>query len=770
MPPARSQPPRIAVIVARLGPYHVARLEALSARIGRENCIAIEVATGTRDYGWYPVPTSAFWRETLFHGRDYEEVSSRELKRAMVACLERLRPTVVAINGWGFSEARAAARWCAGNHVASILMSDSQKRDSVRLWPKEQVKRWIVRTLDAAVVAGLPHARYVEELGMPPERIVKGYDVVDNEHFWRGAERARAESQVVRAALGLPREYFLCCSRFVDKKGLPSLLKAYAKYRQGCSQPWDLVLVGDGPRRRKLERCCRKLGIEQSAHLRGFEQYAELPAYYGLARAFVLPSLSDQWGLVVNEAMAAGLPVIVSDACGCASELVNDGQNGFVFPAGRVDLLSAALKRMSSPNAPLEYMSRRSREIIQGWTPERFASAIQRAAGIALERRRDRDARRPRVALVTNMVPPYRVPVFRHLGTKLGDDFLVIAMSRREKNRDWDEQRGDGFRLRILRGLQTYVFAWDWAVHVNWGIHAELRRHKADVVIIGGWDTPAAWQALWAAKRSGAKIVVWSGSHVFSARSQRGPVAWLKRAFVSQADAFFAYGTLAAEYLVSLGAERARIVTGRNAVDTGSFAPMPAARERWRATLGAGEKVVVLYSGQLIKRKGVETLIRAMSRTPASSVLWIVGSGPMRAEYEELALASVPGRAVFLGHRSYEDMVGVYSASDICVLPSQVEVWGLVVNEAMAAGLPIVASATAGATPDLVQENVTGLSFDPARIDALVDALNHLIADADERRRLGDHGRALIAKYDTVQYAEDMYRSVVLAVGPRDAQ
>ncbi len=763
---------RIAVIVARLGPYHAARLRALSARVGRDNCIAIEVASGTSTYAWSAVETAEFRRETLFHGSNYESVSSRNLKRAVVACLDRVEPAAVAINGWGFPEARAALRWCAGREVPAILMSDSQRRGSLRLWPKEQVKKWLVKNYNAALVAGTPHAQYVADLGMSPERIVKGYDVVDNEHFWHGAERARADAEAIRTRLDLPRDYFLCCSRFVRKKGLFELLKAYGQYWRSCPRPWELVLVGDGPSKDKLRRERKKLGVEQSVHLVGFKQYEELPAYYGLARAFVFPSLRDTWGLVVNEAMAAGLPVIVSDACGSSSDLVEHGENGFVVPAGSVEDLAAALEQASDPNSPLESMARRSREIIQEWSPDRFATAIQKAAEIAVNGRPGRAATggRPRVALVTNMVPPYREPVFRDLGRILGDDFLVIAMSRREKNRSWNEQRSHEFRLEVLPGVHGYVFARDWAIHVNWGMRAMLRRHRADVVIIGGWDTPAAWLALWAAKRLGAKVVVWSGSHAFSARSQTGVVARLKRAFVKRADAFFAYGTLAAEYLVDLGADPERIVIGRNAVDTASFSMTAEARGRWRSMLAAGEKVVVLYSGQLIKRKGVETLIRAMSRTPQNAVLWVVGSGPMRSRYEALAHVMSPGRVLFLGHKSYDEMVGVYAAADIVVLPSHLEVWGLVINEAMAAGLPVIASSTAGATPDLVQDNVTGLSYDPEHFEALVDALNRLINDPGERRRLGERARALIAQYDTARYADDMYRSALLAVGYRDAR
>lgn len=765
--------PHIAVIIARLGPYHVARMNALASRIGGDRCIAIEVASQIATYPWSDVEGAAFRRITLFEGRNYGEVGTRELQRVVTRTLQSLAPECVAINGWGFPEARIAARWCAKSSVPSVLMSDSQRRDSLRLWPKEQVKRSIVRQFGAALVAGTPHADYVASLGMDRDRIVIGYDVVDNEHFWRGAERARAgDTRALRATLQLPQEFFLCCSRFVWEKGLSTLLTAYSEYRRSCSRPWDLVAVGDGPLRDRLERERKKLGLDGCVHFPGFKQYEDLPAYYGLARALVLPSLRDTWGLVVNEAMAAGLPVVVSDACGSSTDLVRHGENGLVVPARNAGALAGALSKISAPTVQLRDMGRKSREIIAEWSPERFARSMQHAAEIATERRfryRSRP-RRPRIAVLTNIVPPYRIPVFSHIGARLGEDFQVLALSRREKNRDWSEQLAQGFLLRVLPGWHSYLLARDWALHINWGVRAALRRHRANVVIVGGWDSPASWAALFAAKQLGIRVVLWSGSHAFSARSQGGVVSFLKKAFVRRSDAFFAYGSLAADYLISLGASPDRIVIGTNAIDTAAFAPSNEGRQLYRAMCGVEEKVVILYSGQLIRRKGLDILIRSLSRTPATAELWVVGSGPLRAEYEALANAMIPGRARFLGSKSYDEMHEIYSAADIFVLPSKVEVWGLVLNEAMAAGLPVIASRNAGATRDLVREDFTGLTFDAERLDTLIEALNRLILDPRLRRRLGSEARTLIAQYDTSRYAEDMLRAAQLALEPREAQ
>jgi glycosyltransferase involved in cell wall biosynthesis len=115
----------------------------------------------------------------------------------------------------------------------------------------------------------------------------------------------------------------------------------------------------------------------------GFVQYPELPTYYGLAEAFVLPSTTEQWGLVVNEAMAAGLPVLVSNRCGCAADLVHEGRNGYTFDPYDVDELAGLLVRISSDDCSRKAMGEAGKEIISSWSPDTFAKSLWRAAELA---------------------------------------------------------------------------------------------------------------------------------------------------------------------------------------------------------------------------------------------------------------------------------------------------------------------------------------------------------------------------------------------------
>ena len=140
-----------------------------------------------------------------------------------------------------------------------------------------------------------------------------------------------------------------------------------------------MVLVGDGPLRETLNTQLSTLNLHDHVQMPGFKQYGELPAYYGLASAFIHASTTEQWGLVVNEAMATGLPVLVSDRCGCATDLVKEGVNGFTFDPYNIEQLAQLMVRISAFNFQLSASGNASREIISHWGVDRFASGLKTA-------------------------------------------------------------------------------------------------------------------------------------------------------------------------------------------------------------------------------------------------------------------------------------------------------------------------------------------------------------------------------------------------------
>jgi glycosyltransferase involved in cell wall biosynthesis len=366
----------------RLAPFSWTRLQA-AAQLGP--ILGLEMSAETSEYAWDKVSEPGkFARVTLFPEGESRTAPRPEMRRCLRAALDRHHPCSVAIVGWSFDWSLTALDWCLENQVPAILLSDSTAISNPRLWWKEAVKRRLVKLFSAGLVAGTPQREYLEELGMPRSRIFHGWDVVDNDFYITHSEHARREADALRNRLGLPEKYFLAVNRFIDVKNLRRLVEAYAAYRKAAGAgAWKLVLTGDGPLKPQILEWRRHHGLEDDLLLPGFKQYAELPAYYALAGAFVLASTSETWGLVVNEAMASGLPVLVSRHCGCAKDLVAEGRNGFTFDPLNVEALTRVMQRMAAPELDRAAMSRASREIIAHWTPARWAQNLQLASQAA---------------------------------------------------------------------------------------------------------------------------------------------------------------------------------------------------------------------------------------------------------------------------------------------------------------------------------------------------------------------------------------------------
>jgi glycosyltransferase involved in cell wall biosynthesis len=325
MPASARSARRIAVLTQQVSHYHAARYRA--ARLEFPH-LRVYSVMNSADFSEFlsndadPKHGAHLRRHgPLLEGRDFGQV---------VAAHARAPGRIQAGGGGGRGAGRsrralAAIDWArgAGAHVA--LMSDSQAHDAQRIRWREAVKRRVVSACDSALVAGATHGDYAHQLGIPRERVFYGYDVVDNEHFESGADEARANARAQRAARGLPQRYLLASGRFLKKKNFPRLVEAFADCLRERDHGFDLMILGDGRERALVERIAQRRGIAHRLRLPGFRHYDALPAIYGLASGFVHVPTAEQWGLVINEAAASGLPLIVSSPCGASNALVEPG-------------------------------------------------------------------------------------------------------------------------------------------------------------------------------------------------------------------------------------------------------------------------------------------------------------------------------------------------------------------------------------------------------------------------------------------------------------
>ena len=378
--------PKIATMFDMFGPYHLARLNALGAKT---SLLGLEVFCRSEIYQWKPIgAATTFTRKTLFADDGIRETRYHVMENKVAAELNDFRPDTVLVPGWATRPAIAMLRWAIAHGIPAVAMSESTEADASRSAIKEVVKREIVSCFAAGLVGGTRQKAYLAKLGIPDARITFGYNAVDNRHFARGAAAARADESRIRAELSLPQRFFLASARFIrGKKNLIGLIEAFARFVQRrLDTTICLVILGDGPLRQEIETTIAALGLDRRVILPGFQQYDALPAYYGLAEGFVHVSRVEPWGLVVNEAMAAGLPVIVSRECGCAADLVHEGENGFAVPCNDLDMIGSRFATLGDlSQTARDQMGARSREIVAAWSPEEFANGALDAAKMAID-------------------------------------------------------------------------------------------------------------------------------------------------------------------------------------------------------------------------------------------------------------------------------------------------------------------------------------------------------------------------------------------------
>ncbi len=378
--------------------YHYPRLHALAEECRKEGIsfTNIELAGYIEIYRTlFKSRAKTFDNVTLFEGRDLGSVQFARIWSALKKTLEGLKPDVVLTYGYSLRIMRRVMFWAKKNHVAIGLMSDSNAFDTKRHRAIEFFKSLFVSRYEAGFVGGTSSRLYLQQLGIPAERIVPGLDVVDNEFFRQKIQANRADLAGVRRKWGLPENSFLFVGRLVPNKNIRGLLAAYGRYAECMDSrtPWGLVICGSGPQDSELRDIVREMParLDQLIQFRGQVGQSDLPDFFSGTSCLVLPSTSlESWGLVVNEAMACGLPVLVSNKCGCAEDLVRNGVNGWQFDPHDLDSLARLMRILHDMDfQKREEMGRHGEKIISEWGPGKFSLNGLTAARIAFRDKLD---------------------------------------------------------------------------------------------------------------------------------------------------------------------------------------------------------------------------------------------------------------------------------------------------------------------------------------------------------------------------------------------
>jgi glycosyltransferase involved in cell wall biosynthesis len=372
---------RLVLLTEIISPYRIPVFNALAQQEGIDLHVVFLAETDPTTRNWlvykdeirfsYDVLRS--WRRRL--GRH-----NLLLNWGLKAAMRRASPDVIICGGYNYFASWESLWWARSHHVPFMLWLESTLKD---LRPGrvlvEYMKAKFMNSCHAFVVPGKSSFEYVRSFGVQEESIHTAPNAVDIDFFANHAERVRGKGEVHHETLHVPSCYFLFVGRLVREKGVFDLLQAYGMLAPELRAGMSLVLVGDGAARTELERRASTLS-PGSVQFTGFAQREQLAGYYALAEALVFPTHSDPWGLVVNEAMACGLPIITSDAAGCAADLVEDRWNGRVVPSGDIEKLASAMSELAYHAELQSLMGQRSRERIRRYSPAACAAGFARAA------------------------------------------------------------------------------------------------------------------------------------------------------------------------------------------------------------------------------------------------------------------------------------------------------------------------------------------------------------------------------------------------------
>ena len=570
---------------------------------------------------------------------------------------------------------------------------------------------------DCIVTVGPDSTEAVLETGVDPLKILELFNPVDVK-FFSEASQLRFEAH------GLGHR-FLFVGRLVELKNISNLIKAFHSIRNEFD---TLTIVGTGNLLSKLQSLVESINLTPWVQFLGHQTQEELKVTLSKSDTLILPSEKEVWGLVVNEALAAGLHVVVSRNCG-VSNFVEQMKGVYISDTSSESIALEMEKSRKSWRGAVA-----NPEILK-YTPERFSEIL-----IA----RIQDIHRTRILWLTNIPAPYRLPVWSELSKRAS--FMVVTLNDRERNRSWEVDLSSLEHVSL--GLQGIKFFEDTQIYFGWRkLRKVLLREKPNVLFIDGIFHISTIALLLIVRRN-FRVFVGERATKKSHRFNNSVVRFIRGRIFSLADCIVTVGPDSTEAVLETGVDPLKILELFNPVDVKFFSE--ASQLRFEAH-GLGHRF--LFVGRLVELKNISNLIKAFhSIRNEFDTLTIVGTGNLLSKLQSLVESiNLTPWVQFLGHQTQEELKVTLSKSDTLILPSEKEVWGLVVNEALAAGLHVVVSRNCGVSNFVEQMKGVYIS----------DTSSESIALEMEKSRKS--WRGAVANPEILKYTPERFSEILIA-------
>lgn len=361
-------------------PYVISRFSELSKLVDLKVIFQMEKLSNRR---WKLEPSKFDFEYCILGGRKIElgrkDKNYFSLSTKLLSLLEKEKKIDCFIShGWESLGTYLAFSYCKRKKIPFLIYSESTAREKsiLRLISLPLVK-YVVKNSEAAIVAGKNSRDYLTSLGANEKKIFKAPNAVNNSNF--KLKLSRKDKAKLKEKYGIPKEdkVLLYIGQLIDRKGVKYLLDSFNELTQQ-DKKLSLIIVGEGPQKKELLAKTCELGLDK-AYFLGYLPDEELKKIYGLADLFVLPSYEEVWGLVINEAMCSGLPVITTRNVGSAIDLVKNGINGYIIKEKNSEELAQAILKVFKEKDKSNKMGGASKNIIKDFTPKKTAQGIYEA-------------------------------------------------------------------------------------------------------------------------------------------------------------------------------------------------------------------------------------------------------------------------------------------------------------------------------------------------------------------------------------------------------
>lgn len=610
--------------------------------------------------------------------------------------LRSFSPEVVITTG--FNPTHLIAYLYARVHgVRHIAMTDGTYESEKRL---SSIHRWIRRQVYANsrtfIGASDGSADLFKSYGIDSKRIFKSHLCVDNSAF-------------IQFVPSEKRFDFIFCGRFVEIKSPLFAIEVAHEVAKRLGRRVSIVFVGSGEMEQAMRDAARSVEDNVEVVFAGFARQEELPQLYGSARIFVFPTQWDPWGVVANEACAAGLPVLVSPIAGCAGELVRDGQNGFVMPLDIHQWTNAAVRLLSHSNF-YQAMSARSLELVKEYSYKNAALGIANAVKISLE---DETLGSPplvnqrRVVVIQRRMTHYRVAFFECLRQQLAERDIELVLAYGEGTPD-EQRKNDGGDIAWANKLQTH-YLWNGRICYQ---PLGMVSHAASMIVVtlenklicNLWHqfSPAPY-----------KVALWGHGGNLQGKAS----SWrerFKRHVARRADWWFGYTEHSRSLIAQSGFPEDRVTVLNNAIDITEMRNQFDNIEstdiaRWRAANGLADGPVGVFLGSFYEEKRIDFLLSAAreirEQVPGFELL-LVGAGPQKSLVD--AFCKEHAWAHSAGMLKGQDKVMALASATVMLNPGLV---GLGILDSFVCEVPMVTTDCGLHSPEIVylQSGINGL-------------------------------------------------------------